>query len=1404
MGPKTKKARISKDIDIDPLYEQCQSLDTSIYKLEESGMTSKIWSIFVDQVKDDSKKVTSSSYLEKAAFVLLRLINIRAVNLPSSEMNGPLAIMNDRDAFESFLTSILRFPEKDYVHIVHFLITAYSNLTKEMYHSIREPLLDLVGIKLWRDMGERYRELQLKRLNAFRRRWSALQTKPDGSKNVNEPQFFTKLFHHFLIVLNNEEEKENRKMNKDNEDIDGGSRGILESDTDNDADIEFLAATMQLTIDLLSNPTTRRFMRPYIISKHISVKCKISTLFQRSSLFKQLVQTLQYLETFPIEDISTSPLSQSDMAAKYHERANILQKMCLRHYPDELSDFIYAGVGMVSKEEFLRKNLNRIVDTNVLLDLAHRLRLLDKNELKDDEIDRKFIVTVLVDHHAFRQSEAMMLAQMPLYPDQTLLWNPHLVPDDDRSIRNAEKTLALPKLSIQFLSYGDYLLRCFKLLRMESAYEIRNDIEDVIKRMKPAIRHGYSDGSYLGDTEVETLNKKRNMTAFHGWSRMALELTENDSSPVKLLKVSPPKLGENIPAQVIAQVVLDLKHCGGQIRKEWDEICEHDNLFLVGVDATMMQDGPAVLIEEDHREDNHDHTNFIKRYGIVAVRGCMVIEVRDEHGNILSDPNYENRNTKDEPSYKRYIKVQMDPAQYAADVAGTGSPLGVKVYETLNVVVRRHGRENNFKAILETIKNLMQGVGSINRAIPTWIQPVLLGHGDPRSANFSSPSMRNFATITNGVTPPNAALDYGDTFLNEQHLRDSFKGCHVIVDGRDQLLAAETHRVRYRVKIENEDTKAVVTATSYPFVSDVNGNSIRYTPTQINAIRCGLSPGLTMVVGPPGTGKTDVAVQIISNLYHSFPSQRTVIITHSNAALNDLFEKVMARGDIDERYMLRLGAGERDLKKDTEYDFTKTGRVNHILARRLELLEQVQLLSESLGVSGTAERGPDGTPSYTCETAEYFNLHHVKKRIAVFRERIAQNKDKVGDYFPFSSYFKITAEDAAKMTIESANDKFLTLDGYFNELSEYRPLELLRSQRQRTDYLLTKQARIVAMTCTHAAIARSHLIDVGFQYDNIVMEEAGQMTDIETFIPLLLQKGVIDSHTRLKRICLIGDHHQLPPVVKNITFSKYSNLDQSLFTRLIRLGVPTIDLDQQGRSRDEIAKLYTWRYKNLGNLEHVFTKDKFLRANAGFVFTYQMINVEEYEGRGEYSPTPYFYQNKGEAEYAVALFQYMVLIGTPPEKISILTTYNGQKDLLNDIINLRCNERTPLAGIRPSAISTVDQYQGQQNDYIILSLVRTKSVGHLRDIRRLIVAVSRARLGFYVLCREALFRECDELKKVMDQLASRPTKLELVMGEEYPTERKIAENVPDDKRFIVDDVAVLGSIVHNMQEQMNI
>lgn len=114
---------------------------------------------------------------------------------------------------------------------------------------------------------------------------------------------------------------------------------------------------------------------------------------------------------------------------------------------------------------------------------------------------------------------------------------------------------------------------------------------------------------------------------------------------------------------------------------------------------------------------------------------------------------------------------------------------------------------------------------------------------------------------------------------------------------------------------------------------------------------------------------------------------------------------------------------------------------------------------------------------------------------------------------------------------------------------------------------------------------------------------------------------------------------------------------------------------------------------------------------------------------------------------------YMRLKGYPAEKISILTTYNGQKHLIRDVINARCGNNAIIGW--PQKITTVDKYQGQQNDYILISLVRTKAVGHLRDVRRLVVATSRARLGLYIFGRMNLFRNCFELQKTFKLVIKR-------------------------------------------------
>jgi len=96
----------------------------------------------------------------------------------------------------------------------------------------------------------------------------------------------------------------------------------------------------------------------------------------------------------------------------------------------------------------------------------------------------------------------------------------------------------------------------------------------------------------------------------------------------------------------------------------------------------------------------------------------------------------------------------------------------------------------------------------------------------------------------------------------------------------------------------------------------------------------------------------------------------------------------------------------------------------------------------------------------------------------------------------------------------------------------------------------------------------------------------------------------------------------------------------------------------------------------------------------------------------------------------------------------------------------------------------------------LLSLVRTRAVGHLRDVRRLVVAMSRARLGLYVFARASLFSNCFELTPAFRLLLERPNDLLLLPNETYRTERLATEDVSDSPDVLkVNDMQQMASFV---------
>ena len=269
-------------------------------------------------------------------------------------------------------------------------------------------------------------------------------------------------------------------------------------------------------------------------------------------------------------------------------------------------------------------------------------------------------------------------------------------------------------------------------------------------------------------------------------------------------------------------------------------------------------------------------------------------------------------------------------------------------------------------------------------------------------------------------------------------------------------------------------------------------------------------------------------------------------------------------------------------------------------------------------------------------------------------------------------------------------------------------LEELRAEEEEE---VIRKATVVGMTTSGAARYHSMLQKIGPKI--VIIEEAAEV----------MEAHIITSLSRdTNHVILIGDHKQLRPKATVYELAQKYNLEISLFERMVMNSMDCKRLCIQHRMRPEIAAL-TKRFYDHEILDHeTVCKFENIVGITKNMFFVDHCQLESLNGNLQ------SFSNPHEATFLKSLCMYLLQQGYGRHQITILTMYIGQLLLLQEKM-----PRNQFEGIK---ICTVDNFQGEENDIILLSLVRSNlegRIGFLSESNRICVALSRARKGFYCI-----------------------------------------------------------------------
>ena len=446
------------------------------------------------------------------------------------------------------------------------------------------------------------------------------------------------------------------------------------------------------------------------------------------------------------------------------------------------------------------------------------------------------------------------------------------------------------------------------------------------------------------------------------------------------------------------------------------------------------------------------------------------------------------------------------------------------------------------------------------------------------------------------------------------------------------------------------DQSTITQATSVELddTRSLDGFELDDSQQSVLADILGLEPGdLSLVVGPPGSGKTEVIAKAAHELANR--GESVLVTSHTNIAVDNVIEKLSHR---DTHQLVRAGRPEKMSKGTSEVMLSKVidesddDSVSELLAEVEDLKSEISTMGDQLEhdqeqydvLQRAAETGPvNGT-----------QMSEVEDEIDAKQAKLSETRRKIQEL----------QSEAEKTSIENAD-------------------------------------------ITGATIIRSQLGGLAqVQFDTVIIDEASQIP-----VPLGLL-GMINAN----KWVVVGDHHQLQPVLKTLSTSDGSPPDDaSIFSFL--------------RNRYDIDQWLEYHYRSHADIigfsqDHIYDGNITIDDSCPKGFEWDPApdpdsNVEAIcngppitfvDVTGEQSWRKRFSGSVNTAEVDVVADLVTHLVderGVPESELGVITPYRGQRTLISD-------ELTDYGSVE---VSTVDGFQGRERETIIFSAVNTEKYG---------------------------------------------------------------------------------------------